>query len=158
MTTKLVSKNFDIKDSHTLAVAKKNGVYKSLDKLFKLKPNEVVDIVDDSGLRGKGGGGAYCGGKWKLLPDDGRDVYLLVNADESEPGTFKDRHIMHSDPHLLIEGIICASYAIKANNAYIYIRGEFVKEAQILQDAIDEAYKDGILGKSVCGINLRWIL
>ncbi len=151
MTTKLVSKNFDVKDSHKLEVAKKNGVYKSIDKLFKMKPEDVVQEVCDSGLRGKGGGGAYCGDKWKLLPDDGREVYLIVNADESEPGTFKDRHIMHYDPHLLIEGIICACYAIKSHSAYIYIRGEFVKEANILQEAIDEAYKAGILGKSVCG-------
>ncbi len=152
MIKKIVSKNFDIKDSHILKIAKENGRYSSLEKLFSLSPQEAVEIVDKSGLRGKGGGGAPTGAKWKLIPTNGdKPTYLIVNADESEPGTFKDRQILEFDPHLLIEGIICSSYAIKSNHAYIYIRGEYVFWAKRLQTAIDEAYEAGILGESVLG-------
>ena len=152
MIKKIVSKNFDIKDSHLIHVAQQNGRYSSLEKLFSMGSEEVLDEVDKSGLRGKGGGGAATGGKWRLIPNPSdKPTYLIVNADESEPGTFKDRQILEYDPHLLLEGIICSSYAIKAHHAYIYIRGEYVFWAKRLQEAIDEAYSAGVIGKSVMG-------
>jgi len=117
-----------------------------------MSPLEVIEEVSQSGLRGKGGGGAHTGDKWKLIPQDSqKPSYLVVNADESEPGTFKDRQILEFDPHLLIEGIINASYAINAHHAYVYIRGEYVFWAKRFQEAIDEAYIAGYLGKNVGG-------
>ena len=147
MITKIVSKNFDIKDSHTLRIAQENGIYKNLDTLTST-PQEMIDIIKESGLRGKGGGGAPAGAKWQLLLDaKGERKYVIVNADESEPGTFKDREILSKDPHLLIEGIILTCKATNAKEAYIYIRGEYVEIAHIMQNAIDEAYEADILGK-----------
>lgn len=152
MIVKIISKNFDIENSHKLEVALKHERYASLEKLFAMTPDAVTQEVVKSGLRGKGGGGAATGAKWKLIPKNhDKPTYLVVNADESEPGTFKDRQIMEYDPHLLIEGIINSSYAIGANSAYIYIRGEYVFWAKRMQEAIDEAYTAGFLGKSVAG-------
>ncbi len=152
MLVKIVSKFFDIENSHKIDVAVKNGRYASLDKIFDLKPQDLVDEVDRSGLRGKGGGGAPAGAKWKLMQGyDDRKKYLVVNADESEPGTFKDRQIMEFDPHLLIEGMIDTAYAIEANNAYIYIRGEYLFWFHRLNEAIKEAYEKGYLGKDIKG-------
>ncbi|WP_294961063.1 NADH-quinone oxidoreductase subunit NuoF [Sulfurimonas sp.] len=152
MTVKIVSKNFDIKDSHKLEVALKHGRYSSLKKQFSMSPQEVTEEVYESGLRGKGGGGANTGSKWRLMPrEHEKPAYLVVNADESEPGTFKDRQILEYDPHLLIEGMINSSYAIGANHAYIYIRGEYVFWAKRMQEAIDEAYEAGYLGEKVAG-------
>ncbi|AFL67729.1 NADH-quinone oxidoreductase subunit NuoF [Sulfurospirillum barnesii] len=152
MMVKIVSKNFDIPLSHTLRVARENGRYGSLVKLFSMSPDAVTSEVEKSGLRGKGGGGAHTGEKWRLIPRASeKPVYLVVNADESEPGTFKDRQILEFDPHLLLEGIICSSYAIDAHHAYIYIRGEYVFWAQRVQEAIDEAYAAGILGERILG-------
>jgi len=157
MTVKLVSQNFDIPQSHMLAVAQKNGRYASLNTLFSMSPNDVICEVEKSGLRGKGGGGAYTGEKWRLLPTQSdKPIYLVINADEGEPGTFKDRQILEFDPHLLIEGIICTSYAIGAHHAYVYIRGEYVFWMNRLQKAIDEAYEVGILGESVVGHRFQW--
>ena len=150
MIVKIVSKNFDIPNSHRLDVARENGRYASLQKLFSMSPDAVICEVEKSLLRGKGGGGALAGEKWRLIPSPSdKPTYLVVNADESEPGTFKDRQILEFDPHLLIEGIICSSYAINAHHAYIYVRGEYVFWAKRMQEAIDEAYKAGILGTSV---------
>ncbi|MGB7400968.1 NADH-quinone oxidoreductase subunit NuoF [Arcobacter sp.] len=152
MIVKIVSKNFDIPDSHKLDVALKNGRYTSIDKLFTMAPDEVTEEVCKSGLRGKGGGGAACGPKWKLMPPvDERPRYLIVNGDESEPGTFKDRQIFQYDPHLLIEGIICSCYAIGAHDAYIYIRGEYKWFIDRLDAAIEEAYAAGIIGAKIMG-------
>ncbi|MGB5918766.1 NADH-quinone oxidoreductase subunit NuoF [Arcobacter sp.] len=152
MIVKIVSKNFDIPDSHKLDVALKNGRYTSIDKLFTMAPDEVTEEVCKSGLRGKGGGGAACGPKWKLMPPvDERPRYLIVNGDESEPGTFKDRQIFQYDPHLLIEGIICSCYAIGAHDAYIYIRGEYKWFIDRLDAAIEEAYAAGIIGDKIMG-------
>ena len=152
MVVKVVSKKFDIPNYHTLEVAQKNGAYSSIKKLFSMSPDEVTEEVVKSGLRGKGGGGAACGPKWKLMPkDDPRPAYLIVNGDESEPGTFKDRQIFQYDPHLLIEGIICSSYAINAHHAYIYIRGEYKFFSNRVDEAIQEAYAAGIIGDSVMG-------
>ena len=155
MITKIVSKNFDSKDSHLLKIAKENGVYSSLDKAFKKPPSEIEAEVEKSGLRGKGGGGATAGKKWSLVSSCDETSYLVVNADESEPGTFKDRQILEFDPHLLLEGIILTSYAIGANDAYIYIRGEYSAFAKRLNEAIKEAYEDGILGATVKGFDYR---
>ena len=150
MITKIVSKNFDIPNSHKLEVALANGRYSSIDKLFTMKPEDVTAEVTASGLRGKGGGGAACGPKWELMPPvDGRPRYLIVNGDESEPGTFKDRQIFQYDPHLLIEGIICTCWAIQANHAYIYIRGEYKFFIDRLNEAIQEAYKAKIIGDKI---------
>lgn len=148
MQTKIVSKNFDIPLSHTMDVALKNGRYASLDRLFTYKPQQVIDTIKASGLRGKGGGGAYAGNKWQLTSDHHGIKYVVVNADESEPGTFKDRQIISHDPHLLIEGIIAACYAIGSNAAYIYVRGEYEAFSDILQSAIEEAYEKKILGSA----------
>lgn len=147
---KIVSKNFDIPDSHKLEVALKNGRYSSVDKAFSMQPDEITEEVCKSGLRGKGGGGAACGPKWKLMPPvDDRPRYLICNGDESEPGTFKDRQIFQYDPHLLIEGIIDTCWALQANDAYIYIRGEYKFFIDQLNNAIDEAYEAGIIGPKV---------
>ena len=147
---KIVSKNFDIPDSHKLEVALKNGRYESIDKAFSMKPEEITEEVCKSGLRGKGGGGAACGPKWKLMPPvDERPRYLIVNGDESEPGTFKDRQIFQYDPHLLIEGIIVSCYAIQAHEAFIYIRGEYKWFIDRLNAAIEEAYEAGVIGPKV---------
>lgn len=152
MIVKLVSKNFDIPNAHTLEVARANGRYASLNKLFSMSAEEVTCEVEKSGLRGKGGGGALTGEKWRLLPKNSdKPTYLVINADEGEPGTFKDRQILEFDPHLLIEGIICASYAMNAHHSYVYIRGEYVFWTNRLQEAIDEAYAAGILGSSILG-------
>jgi NADH-quinone oxidoreductase subunit F len=152
MITKIVSQNFDIPDSHKLEVALANGRYSSIDKLFSMKPDAVTAEVTASGLRGKGGGGAACGPKWELMPkNDPRPAFLIVNGDESEPGTFKDRQIFQYDPHLLIEGIICTCYAINAHHAYIYIRGEYKFFSDRVDEAIKEAYEKGIIGDKIMG-------
>ena len=152
MQVKIVSKNFHIPFSHTLKVAREHGRYNSLTTLFSKSPDAIITEIEKSGLRGKGGGGAHTGEKWRLIPSPSdKPIYLVVNADESEPGTFKDRQILEFDPHLLLEGIICSSYAIGAHHAYIYMRGEYVFWAKRLQEAIDEVYQAGILGESVLG-------
>ncbi len=146
METKIVSKNFDIPNAHTIEVALKNTRYESIHNLIFLKPQTVIDMIKASGLRGKGGGGAPSGAKWQLASDYIGEKYLVVNGDESEPGTFKDRQIIAKDPHLLIEGIIVTCFAIGAKNAYVYVRGEYEEFSNILQLAIDEAYAKNFLG------------
>ena len=150
MITKIVSKNFDIPNSHKLEIALANGRYSSIPKLFSMTPDEVTAEVVKSGLRGKGGGGAPCGSKWQLMPkNDPRPAFLIVNGDESEPGTFKDRQIFQYDPHLLIEGIICTCYAINAHHVYIYIRGEYKFFIDRVNAAIKEAYEAKIIGDKI---------
>ena len=151
---KIVSSKFHIENAHTLDVAKEHGAYASLSKMKEYDPQHITQIIKDSMLRGKGGGGAPAGLKWELLPlDDKKPNFLAVNCDESEPGTFKDRQIISKDPHLLIEGIILTCYAIKAKAAYIYIRGEYKQYQDILQSAIDEAYVAGLLAE--CDITIH---
>lgn len=126
-----------------------NG-YMALEKALKMKTDEIISEVKKSALRGRGGAGFSAGTKWSFVPKKSEiPKYLVCNADESEPGTFKDREIMRYTPHLLLEGMAIAAYAIGANIAYIYIRGEYVREAKLLQTAIDEAYKAGYLGKNI---------
>jgi NADH-quinone oxidoreductase subunit F len=131
----------------------KHGGYASLEKaLKKMSPEEVVEEVKKSGLRGRGGAGFPTGMKWSFLAKpEGIPRYLVCNADESEPGTFKDRYLMEKIPHLLIEGMILSSYALGANQSYIYIRGEFMYVLNILEKAIAEAYAKGYLGKNILG-------
>ncbi len=152
MEVKILSARFNIKDAHKFTVAKKHGAYSTLDKLFAMKPEDVIEEVKKSGLRGRGGAGFPAGVKWGFLPKNtGKPIYLTVNSDESEPATFKDRYILVKDPHTLIEGIIICSYAIGCHDSYIYIRGEYTSQVKVLQAAIDEAYAKGYLGKSVAG-------
>ena len=137
----------------TLAGAKSRGHWDGTADLIGLGRDKIVQIMKDSGLRGRGGAGFPTGLKWSFMPkeSDGRPSYLVVNADESEPGTCKDREIMRHDPHTLIEGCLIASFAMGANACYIYIRGEYIREKEALQNAIDEAYEDGLLGANAAG-------
>lgn len=124
------------------------GGYRAIDKALTMEPSDLAKLVEESGLRGRGGGGFVTGKKWSFMPPrDGRPRYLAVNADESEPGTFKDRQIMERNPHLLIEGIMIAARAIQADAAYIYIRGEYVDAYRTLHDAVSESYRAGLLGE-----------
>ncbi|MDA5094085.1 NADH-quinone oxidoreductase subunit NuoF [Aliiroseovarius sp. KMU-50] len=134
----------------TLAGAKARGHWDGTAGIIKKGRDWIIDQMKDSGLRGRGGAGFPTGLKWSFMPkeSDGRPAYLVINADESEPGTCKDREIMRHDPHTLIEGALIASFAMNANTAYIYIRGEFIREREALQAAIDEAYDAGLLGKN----------
>lgn len=151
---KIVSRKFDIKNSHTLEVARLHDGYRTLQKLQEYTPTEIIQIIKNANLRGKGGGGAGAGEKWELMPQNSDKLsFLAVNCDESEPGTFKDRQIITKDPHLLIEGILITCYAIKAHHAYIYIRGEYKQYQDILQFAINEAYEAGLLKE--CDITIH---
>jgi NADH-quinone oxidoreductase subunit F len=143
---KIVTKNFGVEGSHTLAVYRSRGGWQAFEKAIALAPAAIVDEVKKSALRGRGGAGFPTGLKWSFVPKDAKTVYLVVNADESEPGTCKDRELLAKDPHLLLEGMAIASYAIGCRHAYIYIRGEMMREAAIVQTAIEEAYAAGLLG------------
>ncbi len=147
---KILLRARDEDNSRSINTYLKLGGYAALKKALIMSPIDVIKEVKDSGLRGRGGAGFPTGVKWGFVPKDSpKPKYLICNADESEPGTFKDREIIHVDPHMLIEGIIISSYAIGANVAYIYIRGEFHLEVQLLQQAIDEAYRKKYLGKDI---------
>ena len=129
-----------------------NGGYASLKKALGQKPSEIVDAVKASNLRGRGGAGFPCGAKWGFIRhDDGKEHYIVVNGDESEPGTFKDRYILHYDPHQLIEGLVISAYATNSHLCYIYIRCEFPDAARIVWGAIKEARAAGYVGKNICG-------
>jgi NADH-quinone oxidoreductase subunit F len=150
METNILTKYFGIENSRTLEFYLGHNGYQSAKKALKMQPEEVIEEVKKSGLRGRGGAGFPAGVKWGFLPKDNpKPRYLCVNADESEPGTFKDRYIMEDDPHLLLEGIIISCYAIKSNTAFIYIRGEYHYAYKVLEKAIEEAYKNGYLGKNL---------
>jgi NADH-quinone oxidoreductase subunit F len=129
-----------------------SGGYDDLRKAVKMSRTDIVNEVKTSGLRGRGGAGFPCGVKWSFIkPDEKKPVYLICNADESEPGTFKDRYIIHEDPHQLLEGIAISCFALNARTAYIYIRGEFPEGAKILERAIEEAREHEFLGKNILG-------
>jgi NADH-quinone oxidoreductase subunit F len=139
-------------ESPSLSAAERRGVWDNTAALIAKGREWMIEEVKNSGLRGRGGAGFSTGMKWSFMPKPSdRPHYLVVNADESEPGTCKDRDIIRFDPHRLLEGILCASFAINAHTAYIYIRGEFVNEAHALQAAIDEAYAYNKLGKNAAG-------
>lgn len=142
----IVSKNFNTPNSASLKTAKANGIYDKLDEILQKDPDLIVQEIEKSGLRGKGGGGAPAGQKWKTCKlKNSPKTYLVINSDESEPGTCKDKYILNLDPHLLIEGIIISSHAIGAKKSFIYIRGEYEKEYVSITTAINEARDDGIL-------------
>lgn len=129
-----------------------DGGYKELRKALRSKPGKITEEVKKSGLRGRGGAGFPTGVKWGFIPPGNKKpVYLICNCDESEPGTFKDRYIVHQDPHQLIEGMVISCFAVGAKVAYIYIREEFPEAARIVENAIAEARKEGFLGQNICG-------
>lgn len=137
-------------DSHTLERYRATGGYEGIRRALDMTRDELVELVKESGLLGRGGAAFSAGMKWSLLAP-ARPAYLIVNGDESEPGTFKDRQLIERDPHQIIEGAMIASWANEVNHAFIYIRGEYAKPARRLQAAIDEAYAAGILGENVMG-------
>ena len=136
-----------------LVDALKRGDWHRTKDILWMGPDWIVQEMKDSGLRGRGGAGFPSGLKWSFMPknSDGRPQFLVINADESEPGTCKDREIMRKDPHKLVEGCLVAGYAMRARAAYIYIRGEYFNEAMVMDEAIHEAYAAGFLGKNACG-------
>ncbi len=148
----IISEHFGEPEARTLKGWKARGGYEALKKALKMSPEDVVEIVKASGLRGRGGAGFPTGLKWSFMPKDkAKPHYLLCNADESEPGTFKDREVMRWVPHQLLEGCLIAAYAMGAEHVYIYCRGEFFEATQVLAKAVEDAYEDGILGDSVLG-------
>jgi len=150
--TRILSEHFGDPAARTLAGWQERGGYAALRKALEMDRDAVIDVVKESGLRGRGGAGFPTGVKWSFMPkDDGKPHYLLVNADESEPGAFKDRELIRWTPHQLIEGALIAAYAIRAQHVYIYIRGEFFEPAQILGRAIEEAYAAGLIGQDILG-------
>ncbi len=150
--TRILSEAFGDPKARTLAGWKERDGYKALEKALGMGRDEVIEVVKQSGLRGRGGAGFPTGVKWSFMPkDDGKPHYLLINADESEPGAFKDRELIRWTPHQLIEGALIGAYAIRAQHVYIYIRGEFFEPAQILARAIEEAYAAGLAGKNILG-------
>ncbi|MCX6799538.1 MAG: NADH-quinone oxidoreductase subunit NuoF [Candidatus Falkowbacteria bacterium] len=153
MSTKLLLKHDHISNLNLIEVYKQQGGYSSAEKAIKtLSAEAIVEEVKKSGLRGRGGAGFPTGMKWSFLAKPaGVPRYLVCNADESEPGTFKDRYLMERNPHLLIEGMICSSFALGANTSYIYIRGEYFYIVPILEKAIEEARASGLLGKNILG-------
>jgi len=148
----VILKNINIPDSFKLSAYINSGGYQALKKALEMTPDALIQMVKDSGLRGRGGAGFSTGLKWSFIPKDATlQKYLCCNADEGEPGTFKDRAIIEYDPHQLVEGMIIASYAIGADTSYIYIRGEFAFGADRLEAAIKEAYQKNYLGKNILG-------
>ena len=147
---KILTKNIETENSHRIGVYMESGGYEAWKKVLKeMSPEEVTDIVKESGLRGRGGAGFPAGLKWSFVPKVDKPKYLVCNADESEPGTFKDRLLLEKDPHMMLEGIVIASYAIKANTAFVYIRGEFANQTVLLHEAIQEMKDKGLLGKNI---------
>jgi NADH-quinone oxidoreductase subunit F len=144
---KIVTRNLGVPDIRKLSVYQANGGWRAFQKALGMQRQAIVDEVKASNLRGRGGAGFATGVKWGFLPKDAKQIYLVCNADESEPGTFKDRVLMAGDPHLLIEGLATSAYALGSTHAYLFIRGELGAEAKILQAALDEAYAAGLLGK-----------
>ena len=153
MGRKLLLEHVDVPGIETYDVYRNHGGYKSVEKALKtMSPQEVVEEVQKSALKGRGGAGFPTGMKWSFLAKpEGVPRYLVCNADESEPGTFKDRYLMEKLPHLMVEGMITSSYALGANTSYIYIRGEYMFVLEILEKAIAEAYAKGWLGKNILG-------
>lgn len=150
--TPVLSAHWDESDSFTIAGYKRHGGYKAMEKALAMNADDVIALIKDSGLRGRGGAGFPTGNKWGFIPqNDGKEHYLVVNADESEPGTCKDMPLLLANPHVLIEGMIIASYAIRANHAFIYLRGEVAHVFRRVMQAIEDAYKAGHLGKNIAG-------
>ncbi|MCX6430024.1 MAG: NADH-quinone oxidoreductase subunit NuoF [Actinobacteria bacterium] len=154
--TPVLSEHWDEKDSFTIEGYKRHGGYEAAKKALAMEPDAVIQLVKDSGLRGRGGAGFPPGMKWGFIPQgDNKDHYLVVNADESEPGTCKDMPLLLANPHVLVEGVIIASYAIRAKKAFIYVRGEVTHVVRRLNQAIEDAYKAGYLGKNIFGTGVE---
>jgi NADH-quinone oxidoreductase subunit F len=152
MDKHVLLRDLDVSNIRDLEVYQANQGYEAWRKaLTAMKPEEVMGVVKDSGLRGRGGAGFPAGLKWSFLPKDVFPKYVVVNGDESEAGTFKDHQLVEGNPHQVIEGVALCAYAVQASTAYIYLRGEFYEPAQTLQKAIDEAYAAGLLGKNLLG-------
>jgi NADH-quinone oxidoreductase subunit F len=151
MTETLLFKDIDEPGLHTLEVYERRGGYASLRKALATPPEAVLNELEASGLRGRGGAGFAMGKKVSFLPKGSMDKYLVCNADESEPGTFKDRELMQKSPHMLIEGIVIASYAGGTNRSFIYIRGEYQLQADVLDAALHEAREAGYIGENILG-------
>lgn len=149
--TKLLTEHYDKPEFQGIEGYQKFGGYEDLKKAFKMDPKAIIEEVKASGLRGRGGAGFPTGVKWGFLPQNDEPRYLLCNADEGEPGTFKDRMMMERAPHQLIEGMIISAFAINSKKSYIYIRGEYDESIAIVEKAIHEAYQAGFLGKNILG-------
>jgi NADH-quinone oxidoreductase subunit F len=149
----ILTKSINVPESWTLQVARAHGAYEAARQaLMEYQPDDLIELVKKSGLRGRGGAGFPTGMKWSFVPKNiPKPTYLVCNADESEPGTFKDRLLIERDPHQLLEGMIIASHALRVKTAFIYIRGEMTLGAKRLQQALDEAYSGGCLGKDLLG-------
>ena len=153
----IIFSNLYGKHDESIKGALKRGDWKNISKILKLDKQDIINKIKDSGLRGRGGAGFSTGMKWDFMPKiSGRQHYLVINADEGEPGTCKDRDIIRNEPHKLVEGCLISGYAIGADKCYIYIRGEFYNEAKILQTAIDDAYSKGFLGKNILGLKINF--
>lgn len=154
-----LSRNFKVPNAHTLRVYEANGGYQAMKKAFAMDGSAIIDEVKKSNLRGRGGAGFPTGVKWGFMPKDSDvPMYLTVNADEGEPGTFKDRYCMELDPHRLIEGCIITAWALGIRYGYIYVRGELQKAQKVLQQAINECYEKGYLGENILGKGLDFDL
>lgn len=151
METKLLTEFYHLDEFRFLDGYKKNGGYVNLEKALKMQPQQIIDEVKASGLRGRGGAGFSTGMKWSFLPKNNEPRYLVCNADEGEPGTFKDRLMMERAPHQLIEGMIISAFAVGSKKSYIYVRGEYYYPVEVLEQAVQEAYKAGLLGKNILG-------
>ena len=150
--TPVLSDSWDQDRAWTLASYEKRGGYQAMRAALRQTPEEIVSQVKDSGLRGRGGAGFPTGMKWGFVPQGGdKPIYLVVNADESEPGTCKDIPLMMATPHTLVEGVVISSYAIRAHTAFIYVRGEVLHVVRRLQRAVQEAYLAGHLGTNIHG-------
>ncbi len=150
--TPVLSAHWDADRSWTLDSYRSRGGYTALPKALGMPPDDVIGLIKDSGLRGRGGAGFPTGMKWGFIPQgDGKPHYLVVNADESEPGTCKDMPLLLADPHALVEGVVIASYAIRAHHAFIYVRGEVLHVIRRVQKAVADAYAAGLVGTDILG-------
>ncbi len=154
-----MSERYEIENAADLEVYLQHGGYEGLKVALEMEPSAIIQAVKDAGLRGRGGAGFPTGMKWSFVAQDtGKPIYVVCNADEGEPGTFKDRPLMETDPHQLVEGMIVAGLALNAEMGYIYLRGEFAYASRQLSKAIAEAYEAGYLGEDVCGSGRRYDL
>ncbi|MCL4144704.1 UNVERIFIED_CONTAM: hypothetical protein GTU68_041322, partial [Idotea baltica] len=157
----ILLKNIDKPNQHTVSVYEENGGYKAIRKAIKMSPEDIKAEVKASGIRGRGGAGFPTGVKWGFIPDPektGKPVYIVQNADESEPGTFKDRLLIENDPHATIEGMLIAALALKAHYGVVYIRGEYAFAYTRIQNAVKECYEKGYLGESIFGSGYKFDL
>ena len=144
----------DIEDLHKLDVYRRNGGYDGLKKALGMTRAEVIDVVKASNLRGRGGAGFPTGLKWSFIPKNAPETYVLINTDESETGTFKDRELIERNPHQVIEGALIAAYAVNSRLVFNYIRGEYMDAAWAFEEALRECREAGIVGRGIMGLSL----